>query len=148
MGIRGLVRIFVVGLFACVTAANGAVQAEPLAGCDSARAWTFFAAAEREAAQHRYAEAAAWYVAATRATNACRTPSGSIMRANSLFGAGTAFALSGDATRGLTLLDAAQSQVNALIRAGDRNTAPKARAILDLIRDVVSEINTVAKGSM
>jgi hypothetical protein len=146
--IRGFALLLAVGSLACAAATSVAAEAQDPAGCDSARAWTYLAAAKREGAQQRYPEAAAWYVAATRATNACRTPSDAIMRANSLFGAGTAFALSGDALRGLTLLHAAQAQVDALIKTGDRDAAPKAQAILDLVRDVISEINTIAKGSM
>jgi hypothetical protein len=148
VGFRGFAWMLVVGLLAYVSATTVSAGAEPPASCDSARAWTFFGAAERAAEQHRYSEAATLYVAATRAASECRTPNESIMRANSLFGAGTAFALSGDALRGLNLLHAAQAQVNALIDAGDRETVPRARAILDLIGSVISEINTIAKGSM
>lgn len=146
--ICGFALVFVAGILACAAATSVPAKAQLPAGCDSARAWTYFAAAQREAARQRYSEAAAWYVAATQATNACRTPNDSIMRANSLFGAGTAFALSGDALRGLTLLHAAQTEVDTLIHTGDREAASKGRGILDLIRDVISEINTIAKGSM
>jgi hypothetical protein len=147
--IRGFASILVaVGALAGVAGTTISARAGVPAGCDSAVATRFHAAAERYAAQRQYANAAAWYLAATRATSECRAPSDAIARANSLFAAGTAFALSGDSLRGLSLLHAAQSQLTAMIDAGDRETAPKARAILALVVDVIAAIDTVAKGSM
>jgi hypothetical protein len=147
--VRGVARILVVaGALAGFAGTTVAARAGAPARCDSAAAGKYRAAAQRYAAQREYADAATWYLAATRATNVCRTPSDAIARANSLFGAGAAFALSGDSLRGLSLLHAAQSQLTALIDAGDRETTPKARAILELIADVIAAIDTVAKGSM
>ncbi len=118
------------------------------ARCDTAQAAKFRAAADRYAAHGQYADAAAWYLAATHATSECRTPDDTIARATSLFAAGTALALNGDFLRGLGLLQTAQSQLTAVAASGDPIMAPKARAILDLIASVIGEIDTVARGSM
>jgi hypothetical protein len=149
VSIPGCARILVV--VAVLFGAGGTTvpaRAAAPAACDSVQATKFRAAAARYAGARRYADAAAWFLAATRATSECRTPSDALERASSLFQAGSAFALSGDSERGLTLLHAAQSQLTAMSESGDRDTGPKARAILDLITKLIAAIDTLARGSM
>jgi hypothetical protein len=147
--VSGFARILVVSaVLIGVGGTTVPARAAAPAVCDSVKATAFRAAAARYAQARRYADAAAWFLAAKRATSECRTATDAIMHANSLFQAGSAVALSGDSQRGLALLHAAQSQLTAMIDAGDRDTAPKARAILDLIADVISAIDTIARGSM
>jgi hypothetical protein len=139
---------FVAGAAAPVAAAPAAAGPGAVVHCNPVDATKFRAAGQRYVAEQRFTDAGMWFVAATRSTRECRTPSAAILRARSLFQAGAAFALGGDSVRGLDLLREAQSQLNALTMAGERDNASEAHAILNLIADLIASIDITAQGSM
>lgn len=130
-----------------VVSAIAPVGAGARSSCDWKKAGVFRDAGDRYHAARLYGQAAQWYLAATRLTRDCRSLSGTLLSARSLAQAGAALAQSGDYLRALDLLHAAQSKL-ASLTAANPQTAASARSYSELVQNVISAIDKVARASM
>ena len=145
--LRAVRNVAALAALGFVISAIAPVGAGARSTCDWRRADAFRAAGDRYHAVHQYQQAAHWYLAATRQTRDCRNVNGALQSAKSLAQAGAALAQSGDFDAALRLLHAAQSKLESLPPA-NAQTAEAARSYSELVQNVISAIDKVARASM
>jgi hypothetical protein len=145
--VRTVRNVIVLAALGFVISATAPARAGAGSTCDWKTAAAYRAAGDRYHDAHDYGRAARWYLAATRLTRDCRSVEGTLLSAHLLAQAGAALAQSGDDQSALEFLHAAQSKLESLT-AANAQTAAAARSYSELVQNVISAVDEIARASM